>query len=787
MDIKKRIFIPMILLTTICCAAVLISSVILYSRELDVSAENTEDVINIILFISSGTLITLLVIAGCIIFAQYLSRIIEERINRVNERALLMLNTSPLCTQIFNKELQTIDCNEEAVRLYGLKEKQDYIDGFIELCHPEYQPDGRRSDEKAKEMITKAFEEGKAVFLWTHQIPADHSPLPAEITLVRVRHKDDDVIVAYTRDLRELTKREEELTVMKEVAQSANRSKTIFLTNMSHEIRTPMNSILGFSELAQGDDIPEKTRTYLGYIKDSADWLLKIINDILDISKIESGKIELEHIPFELPEIFAHCQSSIMPKVNEKGIMLYCYAEPSIGKRLIGDPVRLRQVIMNLLSNAVKFTKSGTVKLLASLTDSDDTHANIQFEIKDSGIGMSREQIDRIFEPFKQADDSITRKFGGTGLGLTIIKNIIELMGGTLVVESAPGIGSRFSFEIAFELVDDVSESMSEKITVNDFERPNFKGDILVCEDNSLNQQVICDHLSRVGIRTVVAYNGKEGVNAVEERINSGKKPFDLIFMDIHMPIMDGLEAAEHIKQLGVETPIVALTANVMSNDLELYKASGMSDTVGKPFTANELWRCLITFLPVESYTAINQSRQAAEDSKSLKLMKTNFVTNNQTIFSEFTASINSDDLKTAHRIAHTIKSNAGQIGEKRLQSAAAVAEAMLAGGKNQLSDEHIKNLESELTLVLNELAPLLNEKMFTGKSDSLDIGKALELIEKLEPMLKNRDTKCVKLIEDVYAIPGMENLAKFIMGYKFKQALAEAESLKERLVSANG
>ncbi|MCL2721618.1 MAG: ATP-binding protein, partial [Treponema sp.] len=263
-------------------------------------------------------------------------------------------------------------------------------------------------------------------------------------------------------------------------AEVANKTKSNFLANMSHEIRTPMNSIIGFSELAQFDDVPEKTRNYLGNIQENAKWLLKIIDDILDISKIESGKIILEHIPFDLSDIFLRCQSAITPKTEEKGITLYCYAEPSIGKKMLGDPVRLRQALMNLLSNAVKFTNTGTVKLMASFLESSDTSVTIHFEIKDSGIGMSPDQISNIFNPFMQADESITRKFGGTGLGLSITKNIIEMMGGNLNVESAPGIGSKFSFEIKFDLIDDADALHTQDADVKLLEKPNFKGEVLI-------------------------------------------------------------------------------------------------------------------------------------------------------------------------------------------------------------------------------------------------------------------------------------------------------------------
>jgi len=573
-------------------------------------------------------------------------------------------------------------------------------------------------------------------------------------------------------------------------ARNANAAKSIFLANMSHEIRTPMNSIIGFSELAQNDDIPVKTKDYLSNIHDSAVWLLKIINDILDISKIESGKIVLEKIPFDLPDIFSHCQSEIVPKAKEKGILLYCYAEPSIGKKMLGDPVRLRQIISNLLSNAIKFTNVGTVKLLASITNKSDnvqeSWTTINFEVKDSGIGMSPEQIAKIFEPFVQADDSVTRRFGGTGLGLSITKNMIELMGGKLIVESMVGVGSKFSFCLTFDLIDESVYVPPQKFTADVFEKPHFKGEVLVCEDNNLNQQVINDHLARVGLRSFTAHNGKEGVETIEKRIKNGEKPFDLIFMDIHMPVMDGLDAAARITAMGVKTPIIALTANVMSNDLELYKINGMSDCLGKPFSSQELWRCLTKFITVESYSVVDKRHQTAEDEKTLQKLRINFVKENQTTYSEIIKAINAGDKKLAHRLAHSLKSNAGQIEKVRLQTAAAAVEALLVKNKFQIDMNLIQNLETELKTVLDELSPLLSTLQVENDNISkiTDINKVLEIFDKLEPLLKNKDTECLKMLDDIYSIQGANELAHQIEEYNFKLALEILANLKKEITS---
>ena len=585
---------------------------------------------------------------------------------------------------------------------------------------------------------------------------------------------------------RDITKRKE----VEEAALAASRFKSEFLANMSHEIRTPMNSIIGFSELAIDDRVPDKTRGYLLKILENSNWLLQIINDILDIAKIESGKMELDLVPIDLHELFVRCRTMIKPIADEKGLLLHFYAEPSINKMPLGDSQKLLQVLLNLLSNAVKFTNTGTIKLSAVISDIDEDYVVIYFEVKDSGIGMAPDQIRKIFDPYIQAESGITRKFGGTGLGLAITKNIVELMGGTLLVDSRPGVGSSFSFELTFDLIDVEDEDLPEqKIVLDVLEKPTYEGEILLCEDSSMNQQVICEHLARVGLNTTVAVNGEIGVEMVRSRKLKGLRQFDLIFMDVHMPVMDGLEAAEKIFALDPSIPIVALTANIMSDDIDLYEKSGMTECVGKPFTSQELWQCLTKyFVPVAMQKEDSAGRAQADNELRQKLISS-FLANNQSRYGEISKALDEGDIRLAHRLAHTLKSNAGQLDQKRLQQAAEAVEYCLKDAVDLTSPLQMATLESELDTTLKELHEALAQfaeqalsadapASSASEAETRDITAERVLLGNLEPLLEKRNTECLVFIDDLRVIQGCEDLVRHIENLDFEPALKALTTL---------
>jgi len=562
-------------------------------------------------------------------------------------------------------------------------------------------------------------------------------------------------------------------------------AKTVFLASMSHEIRTPMNSIIGFSELALDDNISLKTKGYLTKILENSEWLLHIINDILEITNIESGKIDLNNVKFNLHEVLNGCHKMFMPRASEYGLMLNFYIDPAIDKALMGDPVRLRQALTHLLSNAIKFTRSGVVEFQIEARKKTKNTVNVHFEIGDTGIGMTPEQLEIIFEPFTQVESGTTRKYGGTGLGLTITKNIVEMMGGAISVESTPGVGSKFSFEISFDTVSESEEACEDNTALSGLKKPRFEGEILVCEDNIMNQQVVTEYLAKVGLSAVVAENGRIGVEMVRSRMQEGSsdKQFDLIFMDIHMPVMDGIDATGKILELGAGVPIVAMTANIMPEDVEKYKAIGMVDCVGKPFTAQELWLCLMKYLkPVDWKTEDSAESERIDSVLQQKLIK-GFMAKNKGILGELKAAMDSGDIRLAYRIAHNLKSNAGQLKKKLLQKAAEEVESCLKDGKNLVTAQHIVALEAELNAALEEFASTASHPgQPVAESELMDAAAVRKLLEDLEPFLKDSDPECLSFIDDLRFVPGSEELIRQIENFDYKPAM---ESLSELMKKA--
>lgn len=392
----------------------------------------------------------------------------------------------------------------------------------------------------------------------------------------------------------EITARKEAEKRMMEAQQEALRLAKIkeeFLANMSHEIRTPMNAIMGMSQLLSETELNEKQRKYLASIQFASDNLLALINDVLDLAKIEADKITFEKIPFSLKDLLEKLVDIMRPKIDEKGLSTIIKMDAKIPELVVGDPFRLNQIIMNLVSNSVKFTKKGSITIEAIFEKDTPTDVTIMCRVTDTGIGISKENLTKVFEHFTQAESEITRKYGGTGLGLTIVKKLVENQGGAIRVESKLEKGTTFSFSLNFAKALPGQKNYINKKIINDLNVISGKT-VLLVEDNHLNTMVATEFLEKSGLIVAHAENGIIAVNMAQE------KKYDFILMDIQMPEMDGYSAAKLIKadstSVNAATPIIAMTAHAMQGEKEKCINAGMNDYISKPLQKDKLIELLV-------------------------------------------------------------------------------------------------------------------------------------------------------------------------------------------------
>ncbi|MCL2721955.1 MAG: ATP-binding protein [Treponema sp.] len=828
-----------------------------------------------------GISISFALIVILVLFMFFISR---RAARTEQERLMLMLNTSPMGIGLWGKDLNVIDCNDSNIAILGLKDKQDYKNRFYRDCFPEYQPNGLRSSEKAASLLRETFETGYSFFEWTLKRPNDGLLIPTEVTLIRTKFGENDVVIGYTQDMREQkeqlaliekmrdadermrtllainpqinflfdskfkvidfnpaamalmgfeTKEEmltgfaerlaksipefqpdgsksiplsdrlaktvkegqvkfetelnmhgkkrvlevefkkiphensfavvgfiHELTELKNLineaekqrleAENANKTKSVFLSHVSHEIRTPMNAILGTAEieLQKEDTSPEIIEAF-NMIYNSGNLLLNIINDILDLSKIEAGKLEIISNKYDIPSIIYDTVQLVLLRYDSKPIEFVLKIDENTPLDLIGDELRIKQVLNNILSNAFKYTDKGTVELSVSAENIIDSKCVLVLRVTDTGQGMTEEQVNRLFDEYTRFNMDSNRTIVGTGLGMHITKRLLEAMNGQIFVESEQGKGSVFTVRLAQERIGNnvCGCELAQQLRSSRFKgvlKSNRAqivreympyGGVLVVDDVESNLYVARGMMQSYGLKIETVLSGSEAVDKIKE----GNK-YDIIFMDHMMPVMNGIEATKIIRDLGYNNPIVALTANAVAGISSMFLENGFDGFMSKPIDTRELNSILNRLVrDKQPHEVVEAARKQMKNQKPVNgsLYKSDFskivvqdIKKALSVLEDILPKLNECDnssLSLFTITVHGMKSALMNIGETELSAAALKLEQ--AGGAGKITE-----ILSDTPLFMDALRTVIEKykPKETDNNDELSDEDKIVLTEKL-------------------------------------------------------
>ncbi|MBN9383047.1 MAG: PAS domain S-box protein [Chitinophagaceae bacterium] len=638
----------------------------------------------------------------------------EEKIRRSEKRYRDLFNYSQalICTHDMDGRLLTI--NPEVCRVLGYAEGEmlgTRIQDFIPPDHKdkfeeEYIQAIRTSSTAVSGVFCVLNKKGERIYLLYKNYRVEEPGI-------------EPYVIGFSQDITARIHMEQELRYAKKLADEAAKAKESFLAHMSHEIRTPMNGIMGMAGLMAKTKLDDQQRYYLKLIQEAASSLLVIVNDILDLEKIIAGKLQLEKIEFKLVEKITTSIQSFIHKAEEKDLGLIFQNGIPTNMVVRGDPYRLSQVLSNILSNALKFTDRGNITIVTGIIEQNAEWAVAEIVIRDTGIGIGKDRIRSIFDPFVQADAAISRKYGGTGLGLTICKNMIEMQNGELLVQSEEGKGSAFTIRIPYQLSTEVMQENENNQEI-DYKSLGHKK-VLVAEDVELNQYLARHILESWDFEVTIVNNGREAVEQMQA------DSFDCILMDVQMPEMDGMEATRHIRQLPdpvkANIPIIALTANALKGDSERYLAAGMNDYLSKPFDEPRLFRVISRNLidltpsisaekniPFKNHTSMLPENKLYDlsmvqsvsggDEGFIKKMVALFIETVPQNLDELVKAVQAENWDLVAKTAHKLKSTVDSMGIKSIKQEIRTVEA---NAKQKTQIEEIPALVEKIGTVIHE------------------------------------------------------------------------------------
>ena len=610
----------------------------------------------------------------------------------------------------------TIHYHNKSIVYYGYKAKELIGKNFFDFIHPEASKKVRKGFlNSTKKEFNRAVE---------FQFKAkDGQYRFFEFNSLNLKHREG--VEGLLLDCRDITQRKKDA----EALIHAQQAKEQFMANISHELRTPINGISGIASLLAEGTPPEESKTYLNAIRSAAENLKVIINDILDISSIESGKLTFEKIGFNLDDLLSGLEGTFTVQAKSKNVSLFFELTPNTRRMYYGDPVRLNQILINLIGNALKFTQKGSVTLSISVHNLEKETCELKFEVKDTGIGIAADKLSRIFERFSQADSSVTRKYGGTGLGLTIVKQLVELQKGSIRVNSLEGVGSVFTVIIPYAITGDLKNEVRNPSPAKSGQQESLKKlYVLLVEDNDINQLYAGSILKSWGIKYDVAENGFIAL----EKLKTIRP--DLILMDVQMPVMDGFEASRSIRhgdQSICKIPIIALTAHTNQSVIDRCTESGMNDYIPKPFTPGELQEILSRYTGKKQESKAYQPKVTKKETKVaadfdltyliqvsnhdrsfISQILNSFLTNAETTLQTLRADVKDGDTGRVADLVHKIKPSLTMIGAEAARQHATALE--------NLANE--KGAKTKIKVQTKEFCLLL-EKTITGLR-SLDLQK---------------------------------------------------------------